>query len=119
MLPFNWFVALSFLFFSTVVSDDDCIWCSLGNAIGDGAMKGAEWLWDGAVDATEAVEDLILPPNQPQPNPSVQPDPTITEDQGPQPTDDRIPLAVSATQDQKPPALTDDECDPGKPVVRI
>lgn len=121
MLRFNQFVTLSFLFFfSTVVSDDDCLWCPLGSAIGNGAVEGAEWLWDGAVGATDALRDFFLPPSQPpQPNQFVQPDtPTITENKG-SPTDDLNHLDISATQHPKPLALTDDECDPRKPVVRI
>lgn len=122
MFQFNNFVTFSFLFFfSSAFADDDCLWCPIGNAVGDGIVKGAEWLWDGAAGATEDVKDLLRPPSQPpQPNLFLQPDtPTTTESPASQTPDDVIHLAVSDTPDPKPPMSIDDKCNSGSPVVSM
>lgn len=122
-------VALSFLFFFMFAfADDDCLWCPLGSALGNGIVQGSEWLWDGAVGATEAAKDLLLPPSQPpEPNyflpPNTPPNtppttppttPTITEDQGSQAIENVIHLSVTETPD---PVLTGEKCNPGDTVV--
>lgn len=59
------FIILSFLFFfMSTYADDDCLWCPLGSAVGNGILQGSEWLWDGAVGATEDLQDLLRPPSE-------------------------------------------------------
>lgn len=133
MFQVNSFVALLFLFFFlSAFADDDCLWCPVGAAL----LQGSEWLWDGAVGATGAAKDLLLPPVQPlppnqspQPNLFLPPDtsetpetpetPTVTDDQSSQNDDDVIHLTVVATPDPKPPVSTDVKCNPGDPGVSM
>lgn len=122
MFQFHNFVTLSFLlFFSSAFADDDCLWCSIGSGLGDGIVHGAEWLWDGAVGATEDVKGLLRPPSQPpQPNLFLPPDtPTTTVNPESQTPDDVIHLTVSDTPDPKPPMLRDDKCNSGSPLVSM
>lgn len=144
MCQSNNFVNLSFLlFFLSAFADDECVWCPLGSAVGNGIVQGSEWLWNGAVDATEAVsgglQDLLHPPSQPPqpdlfltpdtptvpntptiPNTQTQPDtPTFKNDQDSQTTDDPIHLNIFSTPEQKPPVTTDDKCDPGNLLVSM
>ena len=61
MFQVNTLVALMFLFyFRPAFVDDGFLWCPMGSTL----VKGSEWLWDGAVEATEAAKDLHLAPTQ-------------------------------------------------------
>lgn len=147
MCQLNNFVTISFLlFFLSAFADDECVWCPLGSALGNGIVQGSEWLWNGAADATgaaiEGVQDLLQRPSQPPqpnlflppdtptvpdtqtiPNTQAQPDTsTIPKDQDSQTTDGVFHLNIFATPEQKPPVLpvlTDDKCNPGNLMVSM
>ncbi|MCJ1464380.1 hypothetical protein MMC07_002993 [Pseudocyphellaria aurata] len=118
MFRFINLVILSFLFFFfSTFAEDDCFWCPLGNGI----VQGSEWLWDGAVGATEDFQEFLRQPSQPaQPNLFLPPlTPTTPENQGSHSIDDFVPLTLTATPYPKPPVLTDDMCNPDDLVVSL